>query len=321
MFAVTVPSHGGPDVLNPTDLDRPVPGPEQILVEVGVAGVNYMDVYQRTGAVPRETPFTLGVEGAGVVTEVGAEVTDFVVGDRVGWFSGGSGSYAEFATVDAGRAVKIPANVSDDLATGVLMQGITAHYLATDTYPVNEGDTVLVHAAAGGVGQLLTQIVNLRGGRVLGTSSSAEKAKSALAAGAAEVFDYEDFATKARAATGGAGVAAVYDGIGATTFDGSLASLRPRGVLAIYGTASGPTPALEIPRLNTGGSLYVTRPSIAHYTAATDELRRRAAEVFEWVAAGKLSVHIGGEFAMADAASAFRELEARKTTGKLLLRP
>src|SRR5580765_5702922 len=194
MRAVVVTSHGGPEVLELTETGRPTPAAGQVLVEVRVAGVNYMDVYQRTGAVSRETPFTLGVEGVGVVTDVGAGVTDFGVGDRIGWFSGGNGSFADFAAVDAARAVMIPDEVSDELAAAGLMQGITAQYLATDTYPVQPGDTVLVHAAAGGVGQLLTQIARLRGARVIGTTSSPEKTEAAHAAGADEVLGYDDFA-------------------------------------------------------------------------------------------------------------------------------
>nr|WP_031467658.1 quinone oxidoreductase [Sciscionella sp. SE31] len=321
MRAVIVGEHGGPEVLALSEVDRPAPGPGQVLVEVRVAGINYMDVYQRTGAVPRQTPFTLGVEGVGVVAEAGAGVTEFAAGDRIGWFSGGSGSHAEFATVDAGRAVAIPDGVSDEQATAALMQGITAQYLATDTYPIGEGDPVLVHAAAGGVGQLLVQIARLRGGRVVGTTSSAEKAQAVRDAGADEVLGYDDFAARVRELTDGAGVAAVYDGVGAATFEGSLASLRPRGVLVIYGTASGPTPALEIPRLNSGGSLYVTRPSIAHYTAETAQLRARASQVLGWVADGELTVRIGGDYPLDEVATAYRELEARHTTGKLLLHP
>lgn len=321
MRAVIVPRHGGPEVLELNEVDRPTPGAGQILVEVRVAGLNYLDVYQRNGGVPRETPFTLGVEGVGVVAELGDGVTEFAVGDRVGWFSGGSGSYAEFATVQAGRAVRLPDGLSDDLAIAGLMQGITAHYLATDTYPVRPGDPVLVHAAAGGVGHLLTQVVRLRGGRVFGTVSTSAKAATAEEAGAEHVLSYDDFAERARDLTGGQGVAAVYDGVGASTFDGSLASLRARGVLAIYGTASGPTPPLDIPRLNTGGSLYVTRPSIAHYTARTEEMRARASEVFDWIAQGRLKVQIGAEYPLSEVAGAYGDLEARKTTGKLLLRP
>lgn len=321
MRAVIVQNHGGPEMLTLSEAERPTPSSRQVLVEVRVAGVNYMDVYQRTGAVPREVPFTLGVEGVGVVTDVGADVTEFSAGDRIGWFSGGSGSHADFATVEAGRAVKIPDDVPDELATAALMQGITAQYLATDTYPVNHGDTVLIHAAAGGVGQLLSQIVRLRGGRVIGTTSSQAKAQAARAAGAHETIGYDSFAEEVRELTGGVGVAAVFDGVGKSTFDGSLASLRPRGVLAIYGTASGPTPPLEIPRLNAGGSLYVTRPSIAHYTAETEEMRARATQVLGWVASGELKVQVGRDLPLDDVVSAYTDLEARNTTGKLLLHP
>jgi NADPH2:quinone reductase len=201
------------------------------------------------------------------------------------------------------------------------MQGITAQYLATDAYPVREGDTVLVHAAAGGVGLLLTQVVRLRGGRVIGTVSTPEKADVARAAGADEVITYDDFAAKVRDLTGGAGVAAVYDGVGGATFDGSLASLRPRGTLLVYGTASGPTPPLDFPRLNAGGSLYVTRPSVVHYTASTEELRGRAEEVFTWVAGKELQVTIGAQYPLGEARTAQEALESRKTMGKLLLLP
>ncbi|WP_275293529.1 quinone oxidoreductase [Amycolatopsis sp. La24] len=321
MRAVIVRAHGGPEALAFTDTAAPAPGPGEIQVEVRVAGINYMDVYQRDGAVPRDVPFAVGVEGVGVVTEVGSDVADFSPGERVGWFSGGSGSHAEIAVVDAARAVRIPDAVSDELATAALMQGITAQYLATSTYPVGAHDSVLVHAAAGGVGHLLTQIAGLRGGRVIGTASTPSKIAAVLASGASAAVPYENFAEKVRELTGGAGVSAVYDGVGAATFEGSLASLKPRGVLAIYGTASGPTPPLDIPRLNSGGSLYVTRPSIAHYTADTAEMRARAAEVFDWIAAGELKVHIGGEFPLAEARHVYIELEDRRTSGKLLLRP
>jgi NADPH2:quinone reductase len=280
-----------------------------------------MDIYQRTGLAPLPTPFVAGVEGAGQVVAVGSGVTDLAEGQHVSWLSGGQGSYAEYVAVDAGKAVPVPDGISDELAAAVLMQGVTAQYLATDAYRVREGDTVLVHAAAGGVGLLLTQIVRLRGGRVIGTVSTPEKAEVARTAGADEVITYDELAAKVRDLTAGAGVAAVYDGVGAATFDGSLASLRPRGTLLVYGTASGPTPALEIPRLNTGGSLYVTRPSIAHYTASTDELRDRAEEVFRWVAGKELQVTIGARYPLEEARTAQHALESRSTTGKLLLRP
>ncbi|MET0765249.1 MAG: quinone oxidoreductase [Blastococcus sp.] len=321
MRAVLVPSSGAADVLQVTDADRPSPGAGQVLVRVAVAGVNYMDVYQRSGAVQLPTPFVAGVEGVGTVAEVGDGVDDLPIGRRVGWLRGGQGSYAEYVLVDAAMAVPVPDAVPDEVAAAVLMQGVTAHYLATDTYRVQPGDTVLVHSAAGGVGQLLTQVVTLRGGRVIGTVSTEQKAEVARAAGAEEVLRYEEVPGRVRQLTGGNGVAAVYDGVGGATFDASLASLRPRGVLVVYGTSSGPTPPLEIPRLNSGGSLYVTRPTVVHYTATREELRARTDEVFGWVASGQLRVSIGGRYPLADAARAHQDLESRRTTGKLLLFP
>jgi NADPH:quinone reductase len=319
--AVLVSSTGAADVLQVTEVDRPSPGDGQVLVRVAVAGVNYMDVYQRSGTVPLPTPFVAGVEGVGTVVEVGNGVDGLPIGRRVGWLRGGQGSYAEYVLVDAAMAVPVPDAVPDEVAAAVLMQGVTAQYLATDTYRVQPGDTVLVHAAAGGVGQLLTQVVTLRGGRVIGTVSTEQKAEVARAAGAEEVLRYEEVPGRVKQLTGGNGVAAVYDGVGGATFDASLASLRARGVLVVYGTSSGPTPPLEIPRLNSGGSLYVTRPTVVHYTATRDELRARTDEVFGWVASGQLRVSIGGRFPLADAARAHQDLESRRTTGKLLLFP
>jgi NADPH2:quinone reductase len=318
---VLVSSSGAADVLQVTDVDRPSPGPGQVLVHVAVAGVNFMDVYQRSGAVPMQTPFVAGVEGVGTVVEVGDGVANLTTDQRVGWLRGGQGSYAEYVLVDAAMAVPVPEAVADEVAAAMLMQGVTAHYLATDTYRVQPGDTVLVHAAAGGVGQLLTQVVKLRGGRVIGTVSTEQKAEVAHAAGADEVLRYEEVPDRVKQLTGGDGVAVVYDGVGGATFDASLASLRPRGVLVVYGTSSGPTPPLEIPRLNSGGSLYVTRPTVVHYTATRDELRARTDELFGWVASGQLRVSIGGRFPLADAARAHEDLESRRTTGKLLLFP
>ena len=319
MHAVTVSAFGGPEVFEVTERERPSAGPGQVLVDVSVAGVNYMDVYQRNGGTPVKPPYVAGVEGVGIVAEVGADVTDLAVGQRVGWLSGGQGSFADSVVVDAGKAVPVPEGVDDATAAAALMQGVTAHYLATDAYPVQRDDTVLVHAAAGGVGQLLTQIVKIRGGHVIGTVSTDAKAEAARAAGADRVISYDDFAEEVRKLTAGVGVAAVYDGVGAATFDGSLASLRPRGTLLIYGTASGPTPPLEIPRLNSGGSLYVTRPSVVHYTATTEELRRRTDEVFGWIASGQLTITIGGRYPKSEVREAFTALESRHTTGKLVL--
>jgi len=319
MRASVVNEFGGPEVLTQVEVDRPSPGPTQVLVDVAVSGVNFLDVYQRTGVSPLRPGFCAGVEGVGSVVEVGAAVTDLRAGQRVGWLSGGQGSFADCAAVEADKAVPIPDGVDDETAAAVLMQGVTAHYLATDTYPIQPGDSVLIHAAAGGVGQLLTQIAKLRGGRVIGTVSSAAKSEAARAAGADHIVSYEDFVDQVRRLTGGTGVAAAYDGVGATTFDGSLASLRPRGVLVIYGTASGPTPLLEIPRLNAGGSLYVTRPSVVDYTATVEELRGRTADLFGWLGKGELQVQIGGRFEPSQVVEAFTALESRQTIGKLLL--
>jgi NADPH2:quinone reductase len=322
--AICVNSFGGPEVFTLTTVDRPVPGATQVLVQVTVAGVNYLDVYQRTGAVglfPVVPPYLAGVEGVGVVVEVGAAVTDLSEGQRVGWLNGGQGSFADYVAVEAARAVPIPDDVEDESAAAVLMQGVTAQYLATDTYPIRPGDPVLVHAAAGGVGQLLVQVAKLRGGMVIGTVSTEAKAEVARAAGADHVISYDNFDARVRELTGRHGVAAVYDGVGATTFEGSLAALRTRGIFVVYGTASGPTPPLEIPRLNSGGGLYVTRPSVGHYTATTEELRRRTNDVFGWVAKGDLTVNIGGRYPITEVRDAFAALEARGTTGKLLLVP
>ena len=319
MRAVVVNEFGGPEVLVQADVDRPTPGPGEVLVDVSVSGVNFLDVYQRTGASPLRPPFFAGVEGVGVVAEIGEMVTDLSAGQRVGWLTGGQGSFADAVVVAAGKAVAIPDEIDDEMAAAVLMQGVTAQYLATDTYPIQPGDPVLIHAAAGGVGQLLTQIAKIRGGMVIGTVSTEEKAQVARANGADHAISYEDFATQVRELTDGTGVAAVYDGVGATTFEGSLESLRPRGVCVVYGTASGPTPPLEIPRLNTGGSLYVTRPTVVHYTATTEELRRRTDDLFTWLASGQLRANIGGRYPVGQISDAFRALESRRSTGKLLL--
>jgi NADPH2:quinone reductase len=319
MRALVVKQLGGPEVLTMGQVHRPSPGDGQVLVEVAVSGVNFLDVYQRTGATPLRPPFAAGVEGVGVVIEVGGSVTDLHVGQRVGWFSGGQGSFADAVVVAADKAVPIPDAVDDQTAVAVLMQGVTAHYLATDTYPVQAGDSVLVHAAAGGVGQLLTQVAKLRGARVIGTVSTEEKAAAARAAGADDVIGYEDFAEQVRRFTDGVGVAVVYDGVGASTFEGSLAALRQRGLLVIYGTASGPTPPLEIPRLNSGGSLYVTRPSVVHYTATPEELRQRTNDLFTWLTDGRLRTNIGAQYPLEQARDAFVALESRQTTGKVLL--
>lgn len=319
MRAIRVNEFGDPSVLVATDVRRPRPGPGQVLVELAVSGVNFLDVYQRRGATALQPPYTAGVEGVGVVVEVGPGVTEPRTGRRVGWISGGQGSFAELAVVEAASTVIVPDTVDDETAAAALMQGVTAHYLATDTYSVQPGDPVLVHAAAGGVGHLLTQVATLRGAEVFATVSTDAKAAVARDAGARQVLTYARFPDEARALTDGAGVAVVYDGVGASTFDGSLRSLRPRGVLAVYGAASGPPPTLDIARLNTGGSLYVTRPSVAHYTQTAEELRRRATELFGWIEAGQLRVTIGHRYPISSIRQAFEALESRRTTGKVLL--
>lgn len=319
MHAIMVTEFGGPEVFTSRELERPAPGPGQVLVQLEVSGGNFLDVYQRSGASPLPAPFIAGVEGVGTIVAAGLEVADLFVGQRVGWLSGGQGSFADFAVVDAAKAVPIPDSVDNDTAAALLMQGVTAHYLANDVYKIQPGDAVLVHAAAGGVGQMLTQVAKIRQATVIGTASTPEKAEAAKAAGADHVLDYANFAAEARKLTGGEGVAAVYDGVGKSTFEGSLASLRVRGVLAVYGSASGPTPPLDIPRLNSGGSLYVTRPSVVHFTRTADELRSRTSDLFDWVTAGKIKVTIGGHYPIAEAADAFTALESRRSQGKILL--
>jgi NADPH2:quinone reductase len=293
-----------------------------VLVDVEAIGVNYRDIYEREGAGPysAEPPFVAGVEGAGTVAAVGEGVSDVSPGDRVAW-SNGNGSYAQRIALDADRVVPVPDGVPTEVAAAAMLQGMTAHYLATSTYPVKEGETVLAHAGAGGVGLLLTQIVKLRGGRVITTTSTEEKAQLSRAAGADEVIGYDGFAARVRELTGGEGVAAVYDGVGAATFDDSLASLRPRGYMVLYGAASGPVPPVDPQRLNTGGSLFLTRPSLQHYASARDEMLLRAGDVFGWIADGRLEVRIGARYPLEQARQAQEDLAARRTTGKLILVP
>ena len=320
--AVLVRATGGPEVLEFGDIDPLQPAAGQLLVDVHASGVNYIDTYHRTGKYPRELPFVPGSEGAGVVAALGEGVTGFAVGDRVAW-AGAPGSYAEQALVPASDAVPVPDGVSDEVAAAAMLQGMTAHYLLNDTYPVRPGDTVLVHAAAGGMGLLLVQWAKAKGARVIGTVSTAAKEELARGAGADEVIRYTevDFAPEVRRLTDGQGVAAVYDGVGRDTFDGSLASLRRRGYLVLYGAASGPVPPVDPQRLNSGGSLYLTRPTLAHYIAERAELERRASEVFALVRAGHLDVAIGHRYPLARARQAHEDLEARRTTGKVLLLP
>lgn len=320
MLAVVVRENGGPDVLEYTEVDPPTPGPGQLLVDVAAAGVNYIDTYQREGRYPVRTPFVLGIEGAGTVSAVGEGVTDVEVGDRVAWKET-LGSYAQQVVVEAEAAVPVPDGVPDDIAAAVLLQGLTAHYLATSTYAVQPGDWVVVHAAAGGVGLLLTQIVKIRGGHVLATTSTPDKATLAEQTGADETTTYEDFAGRARELTAGDGVVCVYDGVGKATFDAGLDALRPRGMMALFGAASGPVPPVDPQLLNAKGSLFLTRPTLKHYTLTREELLARTDELMGWIAAGELDVHIGGRYPLSEARQAHEDLEARRTTGKLLLLP
>jgi NADPH2:quinone reductase len=321
MKAIQVKQHGGPEVLTLSDIETPAPGPGEALVEIAAAGINFIDVYLCTGLYPARLPMVPGSEGAGAVTAVGPDVTEVRIGDRV-VSTNLAGSYAQFALAPAQRLVPVPDGISDQVAAAALLQGMTAHYLLFDSYPVKAGDTVLVHAAAGGMGLLLTQLATRLGARVIGTVSTPEKAALATAAGAAEVLvGYTDVAEQVRRLTGGEGVPAVYDGVGNTTFEESLASLRLHGVLVLYGQSSGPVPPFDLNRLNGGGSLYVTRPTLAHFVTTREELTRRAGDVLGWIADGSLNIHIGGRYPLEDAAQAHRDLQTRRTTGKLLLIP
>ena len=327
MRAIRATAAGGPDVLSLDDVPTPSPGADEVLVRVAAAGVNFIDTYRRSGIYPAPYPHVVGFEGAGRIEAVGHDVTGLDVGQRVAW-SGASGSYAEQVVVPAGDAVPVPDDVDDDVAAALLLQGLTAHYLVASTFPVAVGQDVLVHAGAGGVGLLLTQLAVAAGARVLTTVGSAEKEELSRAAGAAEVIRYTEMAdltaelpARVRDLTGGAGVHTVFDGVGRDTFDASLASLRPRGGLALFGAASGPVPPVDPQRLNAAGSVYLTRPTLGHYLQTREELEWRADELFSAVRAGTLHVRIGATFALADAADAHRALEGRATTGKVLLHP
>lgn len=323
MKAIRVHQHGGPEVLTWEEIDGLHPGPGEAVVRVEAVGLNFIDVYFRTGLYkPAGLPFTPGQEGAGTVLAVGESVSEVAAGDRVAWI-GPFGSYAEQALVPAARLVRLHASVSLRQGAAAMLQGMTAHYLATTTYPLQPGDTCLVHAAAGGVGQLLCQIAKLRGARVLATVSTAAKAEIAREAGADEVIFYteQDFEAEARRLTGGRGVQVVYDSVGRTTFDKSLGSLALRGMLALFGQSSGSVPPFDPGLLGAKGSLFLTRPSLFHYVASREELLARAEEVFEWIADGRLRLSADTDFPLAEAAEAHRALEGRRTTGKVLLIP
>ena len=324
MRAIRVHQVGGPEVLTFEEIPDPQAGPGQAVVRIEAAGVNFIDVYHRTGfyKLPTPPPFTLGQEGAGTVVATGEGVTEVAVGDRVAWCAV-QGAYAELAAVPAARLVKLPGGVTARQGAAIMLQGMTAHYLACSIHPLRPGDTCLVHAAAGGVGQLLCQIAKLRGARVVGTVSTEEKARLARQSGADEVILYtrDDFEEGVKRFTGGRGVQVVYDGVGRTTFDKSLACLAPRGMMALFGQSSGAVPPFDPGRLAPLGSLFLTRPSLVHYIATRDELDARAGDLCGWLAAGKLEVRIGAEFPLRDAAEAQRALEGRRTTGKVLLIP
>ena len=322
MKAVRVHQNGGPEVLRYEEIPVPEPGAGEARVKIEAIGLNYIDIYQRTGLYPLKVPFTLGMEGAGIVDTVGPNVTEVKKGDRVA-YSMHLGSYAEYAVVPAWKLVPLPRSVDSRSAAAVMLQGMTAHYLTRSTYPLKKGETALVHAAAGGVGLLLIQIAKRTGATVFGTVSTEEKAQLAREAGADEAILYTqtDFLTEVKRLTNGAGVHIVYDSVGKDTFEKSLDCLRPRGYLVLFGNSSGPVPPFDLGRLAAKGSLFVTRPTLIHYASNREELLQRSGDLFKWIANGELKLRIDKTFALKDAAEAHRQLEARKTTGKVLLIP
>ncbi len=322
MKAIQIHETGGPEVLRLEEVPDPQPGLGEAVVRLEAIGLNFIEVYQRTGLYRSPLPFTPGGEGAGRVVSVARDVSGVKPGDRVASTSL-RGSYAELARVPVDKLVPVPDEVETSVAAAVLLQGLTAHYLATSTYPLAQGSWCLIHAAAGGVGLLLCQIAKARGARVIGTVSTDEKAALATQAGAEHVVLYtrQDFVSEARRLTGGRGVSVVYDSVGKTTFEGSLNSLAPRGMLVLFGQSSGPVPPVDPQVLNTKGSLYLTRPTLTHYTASSSELLTRAGDLFAWLEAGKLQVRIDRTYPLADAAAAHRALEGRETKGKVLLLP
>jgi NADPH2:quinone reductase len=322
MHAIRISQHGGPEALRYEESPTPAPAAGQLLVRLEAAGVNFIDVYHRTGLYKVPLPYGMGLEGSGIVEAVGAGVFEFSPGARVAWM-GVPGSYATHALVPADRAVSVPEGLDRQVGAAAMLQGITAHYLSHSTYGLAPGDTCLVHAGAGGVGLLLIQIAKHLGARVFATVSTDEKAGLARGAGADAVILYgrEDFAEAVRRLTGGAGVEVVYDSVGKATFEKSLDCLAPRGLLVLFGQSSGPVAPFDLQVLNAKGSLFVTRPTAAHYTASREELLSRTRDIFGWIAEGRLKLRIGATFPLRDAAEAHRQLEARKTTGKVLLLP
>ena len=322
MKAIQVQKSGGPEVLTLVDLPALKPKPNEAIVKVTAAGVNFIDVHIREGLYPSSLPFIIGQEASGIVSEIGADVKSFKPGDRVA-YTGIRGSYAEYAAVPADRLVLLPPGISEQQAAAAMLQGMTAHYLLYDTYPLKKGETALIHAAAGGVGLLLVQMAKNIGARVIATAGTEEKAKLARAAGADEVILYaqQDFEVETKRLTDGKGVHVVYDGVGKTTFDKDLNVLRPRGYLALFGAASGPVPLFDVGKLAQKGSLFVTRPTLVHYMAAHEELQKRATDVLTMIATGKVKLRIEHIYPLREAQQAHRDLEGRKTTGKLLLIP
>ena len=322
MKAIQIAQTGGPEQLQLKDLPVPSPGPGQALVKLAASGVNYIDIYHRTGLYKSDLPFVPGMEGAGTVESVGPEVTEVAAGDRVA-FAMTRGSYAEYAAVPARMLVKVPEGVDLESAAAAMLQGMTAHYLTHSTFPLKRGDTALVHAAAGGAGLLIVQMAKARGARVIGTVSTGEKAKMAREAGADEMilYTHQDFESEVKRLTSGRGVDVVYDSVGVNTFSKGLNCLRPRGMMVLFGQSSGPVAPVDPSILNQKGSLFLTRPGLPYYTAEHEELLWRAGDVLDAIRSGQLKLHIGRKYPLAEAAQAHRDLESRKTTGKLLLVP
>ncbi len=322
MRAIRVKAVGGPEALEWSTTETPTPEADQVLVRIEAAGVNFIDTYQRSGLYPMDLPFTPGVEGAGTITELGSEVAGLEVGTRVAW-SGPVGSYAETAALPAGRLIELPDAIDSETAAAVMLQGMTAHYLALDTHPLQSGDLCLIHAGAGGVGLLLIQIAKMRGATVFATVGTEEKAEIAGEAGADHVVVYtrDDFGRAVVGIAGPRPLHVVYDGVGADTFEAGLGLLRPRGMMVTFGNASGPAPEVSPLLLMRSGSLFLTRPTLVDYVAERAELERRAGDLFGWIQEGSLQVRVGATFALENAAEAHRALEGRRTTGKVLLVP
>ena len=320
MKAIRVHEVGGPDVLHIEEIPDPTPAPDEVLVRVEVVGVNFIEIYQRKGQYPMKLPFTPGREGAGEVVAIGSNVTSLRVGDRVA-SEQLAGAYAELTTAKAGSVLRLPGDVSSETGAALILQGLTAHYLATSTYPLEPGDRCLIHAAAGGVGLLFCQIAKRRGAWIVGTTSTEEKAAFAKSAGADEIILYtqRNFVAEVRRLTDGKGVQVVYDSVGKTTFDGSLDCLVPRGMMVLFGQSSGPVPPFDPQILNRKGSLFLTRPNLSHHVTTPDELSARADDLLGWIADGSLRVHIDRRYPLAEAAEAHRALESRGTVGKVVL--